>query len=576
MKRRVLITGGAGFIGSNLARACLQESYEVGIIYQPENGISQIIDFLPKIKAYPAIGRSGELPDIIEQFHPDLVFHLASVFIANHKAEDVSTLIDSNIAFGAQLLESMAQHKTPYLINTGTSWQHFEDDEYNPVNLYAATKQAFEDILEYYLQATLLKAITLNLFDTYGPRDPRPKLFNTLERAAQEKTQLNMSPGEQFIDLVYVDDVVHAFICAANRLFNGTAKRYESYAVSSGQPIRLRDLVDLYKSVTGYELDILWGGRPYRGREVMIPWKSGKALPGWEPKVGLIEGITNCKNLQTKENLKPKVTVCIPVYNCETYIGQAIESVLQQTFSDFELLIIDNASTDDTLSVIARYIDPRIRLIRNKNNIGVEGNWNKAITEARGEYVKLLPADDFLFPECLERQVKVLEAIENKSVSLVTCARQIVDPSGKRVITRKFPGAERKIKSQTAINRLVRSGTNLLGEPGAILFKRQLLERTGKFDGTIGYVIDVDLWVRILLYGDLYTLPEPLCAFRLSSGSASLELAAIQSKHFATFINQLANDPRFSIHWTNRQQGILMSKFLGLARRLFYLFSVHD
>ncbi len=576
MQKRVLITGGAGFIGSNLARACFKKNYEVGIIYQPENGLTQIIDILPKIEAYPVIGKRNEVFDIITKFNPDLVFHLASVFIANHKADDVSTLINSNIAFGAQLLESMAQLKAPYLINTGTSWQHFENDEYNPVNLYAATKQAFEDILGYYLKATPLKAITLKLFDTYGPGDQRPKLFNALQRAALEKTPLSMSPGEQLIDIVYIDDVVNAFIVAARRLFDKRVKHHEIYSISSGQPIRLRDLVKLYKSITGYEIDIVWGGRPYRNREVMIPWKGGKHLPLWKPKVSLTEGITNCKNLRAAQNSQPKVSVCIPVYNCQEFIAQAIDSVLQQTFSDFELLIVDNASTDETLSVIARYTDPRIRLLRNKSNIGVEGNWNKAVTEARGEYVKLLPADDFLYPECLERQIKVLEAPDNKSVSLVTCARQIVDPRGKEVVIRKFLGGERKFKSQSAINRLVRAGTNLLGEPAAILFKRQFLERTGKFNGAIGYVIDIDLWARILLYGDLYTLPQTLCAFRLSSGSASLELATIQSKHYAMFINQLANDPRFNIQWKDRQQGILTSKFLGIARRLFYLFYVHN
>jgi|GEM_PF-77423 nucleoside-diphosphate-sugar epimerase/GT2 family glycosyltransferase len=576
MKRRVLITGGAGFIGSHLVRACLREGWQVAVLYQPENGIAQIQEVLSQIDAYPVIGKSGEVIEIFRKFRPELVFHLASVFISDHKTEDVPTLIDANVAFGAQILESMAQHKTPYLINTGTSWQHFEDDEYNPVNLYAATKQAFEDILQYYVEATPLKAITLKLYDTYGPADPRPKLFNLLERTAQEKTQLKMSPGEQLIDIVYIDDVVDAFIAAAKRLFEGKVDRHEIYAISSGRPIQLRDLVNIYKAITGYELDLIWGGRPYRGREVMVPWTGGKHLPDWSPKISLEQGIKNCKGTQTNDDTGPTVTVCIPVYNCQEYIAQAIESVLAQTFSDFELLIVDNASTDETLDVIARYTDPRIRLIRNKKNIGVEANWNKAITEARGKYVKLLPADDFLYPSCLEQQVRIFESPENASVSLVTCARDIVDPGGKKIITRRFPGPERKIKSANAIRTLIHSGTNLLGEPGAILFKRTLLQKTGTFDGTIGYVIDVHLWLRILLYGNLYTLPVPYCAFRLSSGSASLELATLQSKHFAMFIDQFSADPRFGIHWIDRQQGILMSRLLGLARRLFYIFSVHE
>jgi len=100
-----------------------------------------------------------------------------------------------------------------------------------------------------------------------------------------------MSPGEQLLELVYIDDVVNAFITAAKRLFDGKVQTHERYAVSSGQPIRLRELVEMYQHVTGRNLEIAWGGHPYREREVMIPWSRGERLPGWEPVIGPEEGI---------------------------------------------------------------------------------------------------------------------------------------------------------------------------------------------------------------------------------------------------------------------------------------------
>ena len=272
----------------------------------------------------------------------------------------------------------------------------------------------------------------------------------------------------------------------------------------------------------------------------------------------------------------PRVSVCIPVYNCKKYIRQAIGSVLAQEFQDWELVIVNNASKDGTLNEIRQFSDKRLRLINNDRNIGLEANWNKAVSAARGEYVKLLPADDFLYPPCLKQQVEVLERSENTSLVLVSCARDIVDPDGKRLIVRKYPGRERKISGITAIRTVIRSGTNLLGEPGAILFKRITLKKTGLFDGSIAYVIDVDLWLRMLLHGDLFILSHPLCGFRISPGSTSVKLEGLQSKHFNAFIKIRANDPVYQVRWIDRQQGVLTNMLLGLVRRLFYVYKVHN
>lgn len=177
------------------------------------------------------------------------------------------------------------------LINTGTSWQHYENRDYSPVCLYAATKQAFEAILQYYTETTPLRTITLKLFDTYGPNDLRPKLFTLLRKVATENQPLAMSPGEQLIDMVYIDDVVDAFVIAAERLLAEEGQRHEVYALSSGNPIMLKELVQIYSNVVGKQLPIQWGGRPYRIREVMVPWNSGKCLPRWKPKVSINKGI---------------------------------------------------------------------------------------------------------------------------------------------------------------------------------------------------------------------------------------------------------------------------------------------
>ncbi len=290
-QKRALVTGATGFIGSHLARRLVADGWLVGVIARPKSDRGAIADLTAKITVHEHDGTSDGMISVMQDARPDVVFHLASLFLSQHGTKDIEPLVRSNVLFGTQLLEAMAVTGTRQLVNTGTSWQHFESKRYSPVNLYAATKQAFESILQFYVEAGKLKAITLKLFDTYGPDDPRPKLFALLRKSIQEEKPLEMSAGEQLIDLVYIDDVVDAFLKAGERLAAGDSASVEEYAVSSGNPVKLRQLVEIYSRVIGRPLPVVWGARPYRVREVMIPWRNGPLLPGWQPQVNLEDGI---------------------------------------------------------------------------------------------------------------------------------------------------------------------------------------------------------------------------------------------------------------------------------------------
>lgn len=288
--RVALLTGVSGFVGANLARHLMREGWEV---HAAIRDASRLEDDLQHggMKAHAIDGSTQGIIRLIQDVRPTAVFHLASLFIAEHTPEQVEPLIASNVLFATQLLEGMKEAGVRYLVNTGTSWQHYANETYNPVCLYAATKQAFEDIAKYYVEAASLRVITLQLFDTYGPGDRRQKLFALLRKAADTGMVLTMSPGEQLIDLVHIQDVTMAFLMAANRLITGQGGPLEVYAVSSGRQLMLRDLVELYAKVTGYSPEVVWGGRSYRSREVMIPWNKGQAIPGWRPSVPLEDGL---------------------------------------------------------------------------------------------------------------------------------------------------------------------------------------------------------------------------------------------------------------------------------------------
>jgi glycosyltransferase involved in cell wall biosynthesis len=266
----------------------------------------------------------------------------------------------------------------------------------------------------------------------------------------------------------------------------------------------------------------------------------------------------------------PSISVCLPAYNNEAFIGPAIESVLNQTFADFELIVVDDRSTDGTREKIRAFGDPRIRVVENERNLGHEGNWNKALREARGRFVKILPGDDLLHPGCLEQQKAVFEDAAAESVALVACAREIIDENGRKIMRRGFPGVGGPIPGLEAVRRCVRAGTNLIGEPASVLMPAGMIARAGSFDGANLYVIDLDYWSRLLLQGNLFVIDEPLCGFRISRTAASTRFRSSQSRDFRRWIERIGRDPRFGLTRRDLRRGRIRAEVNEVMRRMIY------
>jgi nucleoside-diphosphate-sugar epimerase len=287
-KRRALLTGASGFIGSHLLGSLHEDGWAVGVIARPRS--ARALQANPRVSAcFRYTGKTAQLSAAVEEFRPDVVFHLASLFLAQHRTEDVDALVEANVLFGTQLLEGMHRAGADRLVNAGTSWQNGSGARYDPLNLYAATKQAFEDIVQYYVVAAGLKCTTLRLFDSYGPRDTRKKVLRILLDTLRTGETLGMSPGRQVIDLVHVDDICRAFRHAGTKVMAQKRAGSSVYAVSGGQRMSVREVVATLEKAAGRKIAVEFGVRPYREREAMVPW-DGPALPGWKPKITLLDG----------------------------------------------------------------------------------------------------------------------------------------------------------------------------------------------------------------------------------------------------------------------------------------------
>jgi nucleoside-diphosphate-sugar epimerase len=283
---KIYITGISGFIGKNIANKLIDLGYEVGgltrqLHVQKLNSLCRVFNY---DSTYDSLEQS------IKLFQPNIVINLAAIYVNEHKPADIHKLIESNITFSNYLYEAMSLNGVRNIIQTGTSWEFYQNIDGEPVNLYAATKRCSDVLLRYYISAKNFRAINLKLFDTYGPGDDRKKLFYLLRQASKNSEEVKISPGNQLIDLVYIDDLVDAYIKAID-LFKKTTLVNSTYGVGTNQRRTLREIIDIYQEATCRKILVKYGAIDYRPREVMIPWTNFEKIPGWAPKVNLLDGI---------------------------------------------------------------------------------------------------------------------------------------------------------------------------------------------------------------------------------------------------------------------------------------------
>ena len=220
--------------------------------------------------------------------------------------------------------------------------------------------------------------------------------------------------------------------------------------------------------------------------------------------------------------MNPKVSIVMSVYNAERYLEEAIDSILNQSFSDFEFVIINDGSTDRTSEILRDYTDPRVVIIDQANR-GVTQSLNKAMEMARGQYIARMDADDISLPQRFQMQVEFLE--NNLTVGLVGTSVIYIDEDGKTIMEGHLPTENTRIKEAL-----------LSQNPfchGSVMFRRECIRKVGGYREGFKRAQDYDLWLRIAEYYEVANLIVPLYNLRITAGSISFSHKLEQDRYAA-------------------------------------------
>ncbi|NVM23939.1 MAG: glycosyltransferase, partial [Desulfobacterales bacterium] len=206
----------------------------------------------------------------------------------------------------------------------------------------------------------------------------------------------------------------------------------------------------------------------------------------------------------------PKVTVLMSVYNGEKYLREAIDSILNQTFEDYEFLIIDDGSTDGTAAILGSYHDLRMKVVRNEENMGLTKSLNKGLTIAKGGYIARMDADDISLPERLQKQVEYLEV--HPEIGVVGTWADYTDEHG---VSR---GAWRFPTEPALVGWWIILGGFCLAHP-SVMMRFDVIKRLGFYDPEAIYAQDCELWTRANSVTRLANIPEVLLRYRYQEKS---------------------------------------------------------
>ena len=273
--------------------------------------------------------------------------------------------------------------------------------------------------------------------------------------------------------------------------------------------------------------------------------------------------------------MDPLVSICIPCYNSENTIGRTIQSVLDQTYTNIEIIISDNASTDHTADVVRTFTNNRIKLFVNESNLGMIHNFQIALSRATGQYVKCLCADDIITPDCIEKQVNVFLSHPDDNIVMVAGEKNVINKDNKILFRKPFPGKAGLYDGKKAMKKSFLHGTSIFGEPGCVMFDNAIAKQTTGFivENELAYVVDYNFYCQLLQKGNLFVIKEPLFSFRVTNTSGTAGFKWSQARIFNALIDKYHKEGIIDYSWFTRTYCKTMSWIMCIARNLVFKFA---
>lgn len=263
------------------------------------------------------------------------------------------------------------------------------------------------------------------------------------------------------------------------------------------------------------------------------------------------------------------VSVVIPVHNGMPHLPDTLASVLTQSRIPDEIVVVENGSSDGTAAWLVENAPAGVRVIVQSSMVGAAANFTSAVQSATGDFVKLLCADDVLEPTAIELQSGALE--RHPGAAIAASQRRIVDNSGTTVVrNRGLGGLRGEVDGRDVIRACALRGQNLLGEPCCVMFRRAAIDRHLPWDDSLPYVIDLDMYTRVLADGTAVMIRESLAQFRMSKGSWSTQLSKVQRHQFEGWRDRAVTTGLLELSRFELLRSRLMARVQNQLRQIAY------
>jgi nucleoside-diphosphate-sugar epimerase len=287
--KRILLTGATGFLGG----LAVQRLTEVGCNVTCINRNSITVSTSERKQSTSCnTASSQEVFDALGDPEDSILVHLAASSGSQENTSNIADLVQGNFSFGLNVIEAAKEKGCRRILNFGTFWQYDKANQQHPVNLYAALKESYQLILDYYCDRYNMNAFTMFLSDTYGEKDYRAKVMSHIIDCYIQNRSCPLSEGSQKIRLLHHDDFLDALCVALMRICEEEPKgNHYKYSLFGQDEISIRDLVGMISEITGLETKILWGAISVNNRIPEKPCELFPSISGWHPRITLEEGI---------------------------------------------------------------------------------------------------------------------------------------------------------------------------------------------------------------------------------------------------------------------------------------------